>query len=245
MAPEVDKKAATATGQRTLHGTWSTTRTSQPAPPQRTASKKRPAEGELIVLSSDNEEPTRGTFNKKRKAKDEPDTLQAPWSSWQPPPTDPKRTFPQKRKAGDKPITPIPNPGESSGPAPQRKKGRAKQPVVPLSDSVESGSDFEDALGDIDDPDDEDYNDDRSAEEIEEAERAQLLRALESQDTLTADQAMVLEPQETFAQESTHNFELDLENLQSMSFTVSSTLYFTDLVYRTHKGRQIKWIFEC
>lgn len=233
MAHKGAKKAAQATGQRTLNSTWPTTRAPPAVPQQRTVSKKRPADDEPIVLSSDNEEPIHGTSNKKRKANDEPNTLQdAPWSFWQPPPPVPQRTLPKKRRAEDKPVAPTLDSGESSQPAPQRKKGKAKKPVVPVSDSGEPGSDSEDAAGDFDDSGDEDYVDDRSAEEIEEEERLELLNTLESRDELTADQAIVLEPQE-----SNHDLELNLENIQSKSFAVPSALYSTDQVYsyRCHK----------
>jgi hypothetical protein len=109
--------------------------------------------------------------------------------------------------------------------APKRASGE-----VESSDSGESDSDREyvSDINDDDDDDDDDFGDDDfgglSAEEIEEAERVQLLRTLESQDTLTVDQAMVLEPLETF--EDNHALELSLENIQGTSLAMMySVLY--------------------
>ena len=217
MAPKALQKAAAAPGQRTLYGTWSTAPTSQPVPQQRTVTKKRPTEDEPIEILSDDEEPTRGNSNKKRKADDEPNTDQAPWSSWRAPPPVSQQTFPQKRRAGDKPAAPASNPGKSSKPTPQSKKGKAKQPIVPVSDSGESGSEYDDTVEASDDSEDEDDNDDRGAEDIEEAERAKLLLTLEGRESLTDDQAMVLEPRETQTYEDDHAPEPVLENIQSTS----------------------------
>lgn len=236
MAPKGLQKAAAAPGQRTLYSTWSATRAPSAAPQQRTTSKKRAAEDEPVVLSSDNEEPTPGESNKKRKASNEPNTLQALWSSQQLFPPVPQQTFPKKRRAGDKPATPASNPGGLSQPVPQLKKGKAKQPVVPLSDSEGSGSDSEDPGSEYDDDvdasddsDGEDDNDHRSAEEIEEAQRAKLLLTLESQDTLTVDQAMILEPRETHTFEDDYAPEPVLENIHGTSLLILSTLCCADL----------------
>jgi hypothetical protein len=68
---------------------------------------------------------------------------------------------------------------------------------------------------DEDEEDDDDDSDERSAEKIEEEERVQLLQSLYDQDTLTVDQAMILEPLET-SQENDDALEL-LESTQKAS----------------------------
>ena len=68
---------------------------------------------------------------------------------------------------------------------------------------------------DEDEEDDDDDSDERSAEKIEEEERVQLLQSLYDQDTLTVDQAMILEPLDT-SQENDDALEL-LESTQKAS----------------------------
>ena len=139
--------------------------------------------------------------------------------------------MPQKRRAKDKTVAPAQTPGKPSLPAPQRKKGKIKQPVAPSSDSAESdsksedpGSDYDDTVDVSDDSGDEGDDDDCNTEEVEEAERAKLLLTLEGQDTLTVDQAIVLEPRETHTYEDDHAPEPVLEDVQSTSLAILSML---------------------
>jgi hypothetical protein len=147
-------------------------------------------------------------------------TLQETWSILQPPSNVPQQRAPdKKRKAEDEPTTlqATRSTIQQPPPVPQRKKGKAKQPVEPPTDSEKSDTDPEDDYVDISDEDEDDDFDDRSAEEIEETERVQLLHTLESQDALTVDQAVVLEPLETCNQENDRALELSLEAIESMS----------------------------
>jgi hypothetical protein len=155
-------------------------------------------------------------------------TLQETWAPYQPPPIPQQRTSQRKRKTDEEPIA-LSDSEEPSRPATQRKKGKGKaqEPVVPPSDSGESDFELQAALAVVDDDDDDDDNDDRGAEEIEEADRVQLLRTLESQDTLTVDQAIVLEPLETFNQEGDGDLELSLENIHRKSLAIPFDLCFT------------------
>jgi len=72
-------------------------------------------------------------------------------------------------------------------PVPQQRSSGKKCKAIDESDPNEN--DEEEA-----DEEEVDEFDERSAEEIEEEERVQLLQSLRGQDTLTVDQAMILEP---------------------------------------------------
>lgn len=152
----------------------------------------------------------------------------------QEPPVPQQRTAKKKRKSGEETI-PISSGDEAlTQLVPQRKKAKAKakakEPVPLSSKSAESDSDLDETVIDNDEDGADDYDDDLSAEELEEIERTQLLHTLEGQDNITIDQAIVLEPCETF----TH-----VQDSNGKSSKISSDLYFAYPFCRTSRAREI------
>ena len=152
-----------------------------------------------------------------------------------------QRTAKKKRKSEEETITISSGDEASTQLVPQRKKvkAKAKEPVPLSSNSAESDSDLDETFIGSDEDGDDDYDDDRSAEELEEIERTQLLHTLEGQDSITIDQAIVLEPCETFTHEGNNTLELDLQDSKGKSLRISSGLYFAYLFYRTSRARKI------
>ena len=154
-----------------------------------------------------------------------------------------QRTAKKKRKSEEETITISSGDEASTQLVPQRKKAKAKakakEPVPLSSNSAESDSDLDETFIGSDEDGDDDYDDDRSAEELEEIERTQLLHTLEGQDSITIDQAIVLEPCETFTHEGNNTLELDLQDSDGKSLRISSGLYFAYLFYRTSRARKI------
>lgn len=168
-------------------------------------------------------------------------TLAAGQHTLQEPPVPQQRTARKKRKSEAEAITISSGDEASTQLVPQRKKAKAKakEPAPLSSNSAESDSDLDETVIDNDEDGADDYDDDRSAEELEEIERTQLLHTLESQDNITIDQAIVLEPCETFTHEGNNTLELDLQDSNGKSPKISSDLYFAYPFCRTSRAREI------